>query len=85
MLEEHILLGGERRWQRQLEGIGENSRHWQNLRHRFRGDSLADPDELCDFVEPNSNDAAPSSVVYAICIEILLYSDVELIELDDCQ
>ena len=36
-------------------------------------------------VEPNSNDAAPSSVVYAICIEILLYSDVELIELDDCQ
>ncbi|KAF3946455.1 hypothetical protein CMV_027280 [Castanea mollissima] len=36
------------RWQRQLEGIGENGGHWQNLRHRFRGHSLADPDELCD-------------------------------------
>ena len=32
----------------QLEGIGENSGHWQNLRHGFRGHSLADPDELCD-------------------------------------
>ncbi|KAF3946456.1 hypothetical protein CMV_027280 [Castanea mollissima] len=40
-----ILVG---RWQRQLEGIGENGGHWQNLRHRFRGHSLADPDELCD-------------------------------------
>ncbi|KAK7831747.1 zinc finger ccch domain-containing protein 1 [Quercus suber] len=36
------------RWQMQLDGIGENSRHWQNLRHRFREHSLADPDELCD-------------------------------------
>ena len=32
-------------------------------------------------VSCNSNGAAPSSVVYAICIEMLLYSDVELIEL----
>ena len=32
-------------------------------------------------VEPNSNGAAPSSAVYAICVEMLLYSDVELIEL----
>ena len=32
-------------------------------------------------VEPNSNGAAPSSAVYAICVEMLLYSNVELIEL----
>ncbi|KAL0009079.1 hypothetical protein SO802_010581 [Lithocarpus litseifolius] len=40
------LGGGRGNWN--LEGIGENSGHWQNLRHRFRGHSLADPDELCD-------------------------------------
>jgi hypothetical protein len=28
--------------------IRENGRHWWNVRHRFRGHSLADPDELCD-------------------------------------
>ncbi|GMY33382.1 pyruvate dehydrogenase E1 component subunit alpha-3, chloroplastic [Fagus crenata] len=28
--------------------VRENGRHLRNVRHRFRGHSLADPDELCD-------------------------------------
>jgi hypothetical protein len=34
-----------------LEAIGmvrENGQHLRNARHRFRGHSFADPDELCD-------------------------------------